>query len=313
MVRHQNLLVIIAILWLAVIIFAVKMATHQVSVNKNLSKHLALQTNDSCLTIAYGPYLNKEANLLDLWLPASAESAPSGTYYPLIVFIHGGAWEVGDKSLMTCQRQFNDCGYAVASLNYRLTHEAPYPAQMIDCKKAISWLRSHARLLRLDGNRIGVWGISAGGHLAALLGTTCDTTTHAWESPENVSSGVQAVCDWCGPTDLKTISQQAGSSYVLDRAVKQLLGGSPQEKPELAEEASPTSHVHKSCPPFLIMHGQKDSIVPLEQSKELAKALKGARTKCTLETIYGADHNFASAKTVNRVIQFFDLVLKKHG
>src|SRR5579872_6482060 len=98
MVRHQNLFVIIAILWLALIIFAVKMQVHQVSIHKNLSKHFSYQSNSPCLTVAYGPYLENEANLLDLFLPPFADSAPSGTSYPLVVFIHGGAWEAGDKS-----------------------------------------------------------------------------------------------------------------------------------------------------------------------------------------------------------------------
>ena len=313
MVRHQNLLVIIAILWLAVIIFAVKMQIHQANRVKNLSKHILLQSNNASLTLAYGPYLNNQANLLDLWLPAGAADAASGVCYPVVVYIHGGGWESGDKSYLICQSEFNNCGYAVASINYRLAQEAPYPAQIEDCKRAISWLRSHAKLLKLDATRIGVWGFSAGGHLAALLGTTCDTNAHAWESPSNVSSNVQAVCDWSGPSDLKTIAQQSGSNYVLAPAVKLLLAGTPEQKPALAQEASPTSYVHKGCPPFLIMHGQEDTIVPLAQSKELAKALKSAKTNCTLEVIPQANHNFTNAKNVNRVIQFFDLVLKKHG
>ncbi len=313
MVRNQNLLVIIAVLWLAVIIFAVKMQMHQSSTHKNLSRHISFQNTNPCLTAVYGPCINNQSNLLDLWLPPYADSAPSSTSYPLIVFIHGGAWEAGDKSYMTCQGQLNNSGYAVASINYRLTHEAPHPAQIEDCKRAISWLRSHGHLLKIDPNRIGVWGVSAGGHLAALLGTTCDTEHFSWESPEKISSSVQAVCDWCGPSDLKTIAQQAGSSYILSRPVKIFLGGNPEEKHELADEASPVTHAHKGCPPFLIMHGADDTIVPVEQSQELAKALKSARSNCTLEIIPGANHNFASPKTINRVIQFFDLVLKKHG
>jgi acetyl esterase/lipase len=313
MVRHQNLLVIIAILWLAVIIFAVKMQMHQTNTSKNLSKRISFQNNNPSLTAVYGPYVNNQANVLDLWLPAYLDTASNGKVYPLVVFIHGGAWEGGDKSIMTCQGQFIDSGYAVASINYRSTHETAHPAQIEDCKRAISWLRSHARLLKIDPDRIGVWGVSAGGHLAALLGTTCDTSVYPWESPEKVSSSVQAVCDWCGPTDLKTIAKEAGTTYILSRAVKLLLGGSPEDKPELADEVSPVTHVHKGCPPFLIVHGQDDTIVPVEQSEELAKALKSARSNCTLEIIPGANHNFYNVKTINRVIQFFDLVLKKHG
>jgi len=313
MVRHQNLLVVIAFLWLAVIIFAVKMQMHQVSMHKNLSKHITFQNDSPTVTAVYGPYVNNQANLLDLWLPANAETALAGTSYPLVVFIHGGGWEGGDKAGISCHAPFNESGFAVASINYRLTHEMPHPAQIEDCKRAISWLRSHARLFKIDPNRIGVWGFSAGGHLAALLGTTDDTKFSPRELPDNASCSVQAVCDWCGPSDLKTIAQQSGPSYTLSNEVKLLLNGSAEDKPELADEASPVTYVHKGCPPFLIMHGQDDSIVPVEQSKELARALKSARSACTLEIIPGANHNFISGKTINRVVQFFDLVLKKHG
>jgi acetyl esterase/lipase len=309
MVRHQNLLVTIAILWLAAIILAVRMQMHQSTAHKNLAKHILFNSHNSCMTIAYGPHLSNEANLLDLWLPEEGESRKTLT--PIIVFIHGGAWESGDKSYMSYQAPFNNAGYAVASINYRLTREASFPAQIEDCKIAIGWLRSHAKALRLDPDHIGVWGVSAGGHLAALLGTTADTTNHSWESPTDVSSSVQAVCDWCGPTDLTTISQQAGSSYVLSHAVRQLLGGTPEEKPEMAKDASPVAYVHKDCPPFLIVHGQSDSIVPLEQSRELALRLKEVKSSYIFEIIKRGSHNFADKNTIDRVVQFFDLALKK--
>ncbi len=311
MVRHQNLLVTIAILWLAAIILAVKMQIHQAETHKNLAKHILFNGHNSVITIAYGPHLDNEANLLDLWLPEEAESAHSKALYPVIVFIHGGAWDSGDKSFMPFQLPFNNRGYAVASINYRLTREAPYPAQIEDCKIAISWLRSHAKVFKLDPDHIAVWGISSGGYLAALLGTTSDTEEHQWESPANISSAVQAVCDWCGPTDLTTIAQQAGTNYVLSHSIRRLLGGTPEEKPDMAKEASPVSYVHKGCPPFLIMHGQNDTIVPVEQSKELASRLKSVRANCVLELIPHANHHFADATNVARVIQFFDLVLKK--
>ncbi len=310
MVRHQNLLVTIAILWLAAIILAIKMQIHQSEVHKNLAKHILFKGANSAITIVYGPHIDNEANLLDLWLPKEAESSHKKTLYPVIVFIHGGAWESGDKTFMPFQAPFNSRGYAVACINYRLTRESPYPAQIVDCKIAISWLRSHAKVFGLDPDRIGVWGISSGGHLAALLGTTSDITNHEWESPSNVSSGVQAVCDWAGPTDLLTIAQQSGTNYMLSRAVKQFLGATPEEKPEIAREASPVNYVHKGCPPFLIMHGERDTIIPIEQSKELASRLKANRDNCILEIIAGGSHHFADESTVARVIQFFDLVLK---
>ena len=313
MVRHQNFFVIIAILWLAAIILAVRMQVHQANSHKNLAKRILFKSHNSCITLAYGPHLSNEANLLDLWLPENSETISNKLLYPVIVFIHGGAWESGDKSFMPFEVPFNNNGYAVASINYRLTREASYPAQIEDCKIAISWLRSHAQLFKLDPDRIGVWGVSAGGHLAALLGTTCDTEEHSWQSPTNVSSAVQAVCDWCGPTDLTKIAEQAGTNYVLSHAVRKLLGGTAEEKPEVAREASPVNYVHQGCPPFLIMHGQKDSIVPIEQSKELAAHLKTAKSNCILEVIPGANHNFVDKNNLARVLQFFDRVLKKQN
>jgi acetyl esterase/lipase len=286
------------------------MQIHQAETHKNLAKHILFNGHNSAITIAYGPHLNNEANLLDLWLPEESESTHNKDLYPVVVFIHGGAWESGDKSFMPFQVPFNNRGYAVASINYRLTREYPYPAQIEDCKTAISWLRSHAKVFRLDPHRIGVWGISAGGHLAALLGTTSDTEGHNWESPADISSAVQAVCDWSGPTDLATMEQQAGANYVLSHSVRQLLGGTPEEKPDMAKEASPVTYIHTQSPPFLIMHGQHDTIVPVEQSQELASKLKAAKSNCILELIPHANHSFADATNVARVIQFFDLVLK---
>src|ERR1700722_17929122 len=110
MVRHQNLLVTIAILWLAAIILAVKMQIHQADTHKNLAKHILFNGHNSSITVAYGPHLDNQANLLDLWLPEATESAHSKTLSPVIVFIHGGAWESGDKSYMPYEEPFNNSG-----------------------------------------------------------------------------------------------------------------------------------------------------------------------------------------------------------
>src|SRR5665213_2880801 len=150
MVRHQNLLVTIAILWLAAIIFAIKMQIHQAETHKNLAKRILFDGQNSSITIVYGPHINNQANLLDLWLPEEAQSEHSKALYPVIVFIHGGAWESGDKSFMPFQLPFVNRGYAVASINYRLTREAPYPAQIEDCRTAINWLKAHAKVFKLD-------------------------------------------------------------------------------------------------------------------------------------------------------------------
>ncbi len=309
MVRHQNLLVIVAILFLAAIILAAKM---QRRLNVTV-QHYSLAPLGTCITVAYGPHVNEGANLLDLYLPENSTAAQinNNKTTPLIVFIHGGAWQTGDKSMVPSPKEFTDRGYALASINYRLTGDTPHPAQIEDCKTAINWLHDHAKIFKINPDRIGVWGMSAGGHLVALLGTTCDINSPTWASPHGVPCHVEAVCDWCGPTDLTTMAGQAGSHYVLAQAVTLFLQGTPAGKLSLAREASPMTYVHKGLPPFLIMHGDRDTIVPVEQSKEFAKALKAAHVNVTLQIVPGANHNFANTKTINTVFHFFDSILKK--
>lgn len=310
MVRHHNLLVIVAILFLAAIILAAKMQSHLNVKNK----HYLRQPLGKYITVVYGRHVNEGANLLDLYLPDQPANARAKNKqeFPLIIFIHGGAWQTGDKSMVPAPEEFNHRGYALASINYRLTGEAPFPAQIEDCKAALSWLRSHASIFKIDQNRFGVWGISAGGHLAALLGTTCDIKSPAWAAPGEDHCRVQAVCDWCGPTNLSTIAKQSGSNYALSRAINLLLRGTPEAKRSLAREASPVTYVRKGLPPFLIMHGAKDTIVPLEQSREFAQALKAAHVESSLHIVPGANHMFANTDTIKQVFHFFDLVLKKH-
>jgi acetyl esterase/lipase len=309
MVRHQNLLVIVAILLLAAVILTARLQRN----HQNIRQTFPVARTDKSITIVYGPRFTNGANLLDLYLPIKSVDDAHGIVKPcpLVIFIHGGAWQSGDKFMMPDPKEFHKRGYAIASLNYRLTSEAPYPAQIEDCKTAVSWLREHATIFKIDPNRIGIWGISAGGHLAALLGTTGDMTTPSWaRSASGVSNRVQAVCDWCGPTDLTTMSKQAGSTYVLDKAVDRLLSSGTKEKSVLAKEASAISYVNKNCPPFLIMHGNHDNIVPVAQSIELARALKLAGVKCTLTIMPGISHMFASQATTEQVLQFFDQNLK---
>jgi acetyl esterase/lipase len=306
MVKHQNILVIVTILLLAAIILLAKSPKH----TSFISKHYSIAPLNMCITIAYGQHVNDGANLLDLYLPDNSTAFfANKKSYPLIVFIHGGAWQSGDKSLTPDATEFIQRGYALASINYRLVGQASHPAQIEDCKAAVNWLRAHAKIFNINPDRI--WGISAGGHLAALLGTTCNATSPGWSAPEGVPCRVQAICDWCGLTDLTTIAKQADSHYVLGQAVASFLGGTPAEKPALAKEASPITYVCRGLPPFLIMHGDKDTIVPVEQSKELAAALKAAHVSTNLQIIPGAGHMFASPENTNIVFHFFDQALKK--
>lgn len=229
---------------------------------------------------------------------------------PVLVWIHGGGWSGGNKeSGIPRLAEFAAKGYFCATAEYRLSGEAIFPAQIEDCKCAIRYLRAHARKYNLDPNRIGVWGGSAGGHLVALLGTSGGAKElegkGGWES---FPSNVQAVCDFCGPSDFVKI---AGNSKGAQGPVGKLLGGSPTEKAELARLASPITFVTKEDPPFLIVHGEKDTLVPLEQAELLNDALKKAGVTVTLHIAEGQGHALGGPKVLSVVGEFFDKTLRK--
>ncbi len=249
-----------------------------------------------------------ESQLLDLYIPTK----PTAGSLPLIVFIHGGAWLQGDKSeAKDLAMLLAHEGFATASINYRLSQQAPFPAQIEDCKNAIRYLRAHANEYGFDGNKIGVWGVSAGGHLAALLGTLSTSDPPALLPND---SAVQAVCDWCGPSDLISVATQAGSRTKIDYdspsgPVAKLLGGLVTDKKELAMEASPITYVTKDDPPIMIVHGDIDDLVPFAQSEEFAAKLKAAGVPSKLVTVKGAGHNLGSETELKRLTDFFRQVL----
>ncbi len=234
---------------------------------------------------------------------------------PVLVFIHGGGWRGGNKNggvrkLMPFARQ----GYFCATIDYRLSNEAKFPAQIEDCKCAIRFLRSKAKEYNLDPDRIGVWGSSAGGHLVALLGTSGGVKELEGKGGhEKLSSKVQAVCDWYGPTDLVKIVE-GGSHARAGNPVELLLGGPVEENKDKAKLASPVTHVDKNDPPFLIMHGDKDPLVPLSQSKLLDEKLKAAGVETELVVLEGAGHGgfkFNAPQINKKIAGFFDKHLKK--
>jgi len=236
-----------------------------------------------------------ERHRLDLYLPA-ANDRPA----PLIVWVHGGGWAGGSKAGTPAIRMVRS-GFAVASINYRLSQHAIFPAQIHDCKAAIRWLRAHASEYRLDPAHIGVWGSSAGGHLVALMGTSNGIADLEGQlgNPEQ-SSDVQAVVDWFGPTDFFTV----GSKETRTR----LLGGDPQTIPEQARRASPIHYVSKDDPPFLVMHGDADTTVPIAQSETFTNALKGAGVDATFVNVVGGGHGgklFTNDESMQRIESFF--------
>jgi len=241
------------------------------------------------LAVKYGnvPYAHVSGKdiVLDLYQPAKSTRP-----LPCIVWIHGGGWSAGSKDPCPAALFALD-GYVVVSIDYRLTQEAPFPAQIHDCKGAIRFLRAHAGEMKIDPDRIGVWGASAGGHLVALLGTSGGDKDLEGDVGGNAgqSSRVQAVCDWYGPTDFTQFAKfpRAADS---NKMLTQLFGGPLSKHTDLARQASPVTYADKNAAPFLIMHGDKDILVPLHQSELLRDALKGAGADVEMEVIKDAGH-----------------------
>jgi acetyl esterase/lipase len=236
--------------------------------------------------LAYAPGGHKRQKL-DLYLPRDAGSLP------LIVWIHGGAFRMGSKE-DRIPFEMLEQGYAIASLNYRLSQHALFPAQIEDCKAAVRWLRAHADTYGLDPLRFASWGESAGGHLAAMLGTAGHERRFEVGEHLEHSSRVQAVLDFFGPTDfLQMDAHRLPEGMVHDTAdspESQLVGGPIQELPAEVARANPVTYVTPQAPPFLIVHGDRDPLVPYHQSSLLVAALEAAGVPVTFYTVVGAGH-----------------------
>jgi acetyl esterase/lipase len=246
--------------------------------------------------------------LLDLYMP-------SGTKDPyLIVWIHGGAWRSGSKE--SPPLGLVSAGYALASINYRLSEEAVFPAMIHDIKAAIRFLRGNAKKYGYRPDKIIIWGSSAGGHLAALVGTTNNDKALEGTLGNYLteSSSVQVILDFYGPTNFLTILKQSTTHGVSVRApaLKLLLGKPVEEVPELAKQASPVYQVDASDPPLLIVHGDQDIQVPVNQSLELMAVYKKLSLTVQTEFIPGADHGdgiYYKDAVLNTVKQFLKKVL----
>jgi acetyl esterase/lipase len=231
---------------------------------------------------------------LDLYLPAGEGPVP------LVVYIHGGAFRAGDKADAP-PLDYLDQGYALAAINYRLSQHALFPAQIEDCKAAIRWLRANSRRHGLDPERFAVGGTSAGGHLAAMVGTTGHVRELDVGEHLDVSSRVQAVIDFFGPTDFLQMDAHRPPHGLIhdapDSPESQLVGGPIQENPGRVARANPITYVTPEAPPFLIVHGEKDPLVPHHQSEILAEALREAGVPVVLYTVKGGSHGgFADPK-----------------
>ena len=232
-----------------------------------------------------------ERQKLDLYLPVEGENRP------LIIWIHGGAFRMGSKEGNAHDQlpfEYLAQGYALASLNYRLSQHAIFPAQIEDCKAAVRWLRARSAEFKLDPGRFAAWGPSAGGHLAAMLGTAGHATEFEVGAHLDVSSRVQCVVDYFGPTDfLQMDAQRLPDGMVHDLAdspESELVGGAIQENPERVARANPITYVTADVPPFLIVHGNQDPLVPFQQSILLVAALGNVGADVTFYTVAGAGH-----------------------
>lgn len=251
-------------------------------------------------------------------LPLDLYTPKSDSRLPVIMWVHGGGWKGGGKGNAGSARLLVDHGYAVVDVEYRLSGEAIFPAQIQDCKAAVRWIRANATKYKLDPDRIGVWGSSAGGHLVALMGTSGDVAEFETKSNAEFSSRVQAVCDWFGPTDLLKMNEHAIPLSKLDHNAaaspeSRLVGGPIQQEPyrSLAKKANPINYIDKDAPPFLIVHGDQDKLVSHRQSELLHDALVKLAVDSTLQIEKGAGHGFGGGSAsrdelAKQASKFFD-------
>jgi acetyl esterase/lipase len=246
---------------------------------------------------------------LDLHLPAGQPP------FPLVVWVHGGGWSSGTKTLAAGHAALRQRsrGYAVASVEYRLSGEAIFPAQIQDVKSAVRWLRANAARHGLDATRVAAWGSSAGGHLVALLGTSASVPAleDLRQGSAGESSRVQAVVDWYGPTDFLL---QAPAHHAATSPESLLLGCDIDDCPDRVALANPITYVDATDPPFLIQHGTRDGTVEPLSSAALHAALLAAGAVSTYVPIEGAGHGgpeFSTAANLALVEAFLDRALRR--
>lgn len=235
--------------------------------------------------------------------------------HPLIVWVHGGAWRSGTRKSMPLQALV-DQGYAIASVDYRLSTQARFPAQIHDIKAAIRHLRKNARELGLQPERFILAGASAGGHLAALAGLSSgvqDLEGNVGDAP-GISSEVQAILDFYGASNLTTILAQSTPHGLSVRvpALELLLGQAPDQVPDLARLASPVFHLDPKDPPLFLIHGAQDPQMPVNQALELWVKAQGQGIPVHLKILPDAQHGgseFYSPTTLTQVMEF----LSQHG
>ncbi len=250
---------------------------------------------------------------LDIYSPKSITQP-----LPVVLWIHGHRWSRGSKDQRPPINLMAQ-GYIVVSLDYRLSGEAPFPAAIEDCKAAVRWLRANAANYHIDPDHIGAWGHSAGGHLAALLGTSGGAAELEGTGDNSTfSSRIQAVCDMSAPMDIlkfyETVSSSnEGAARRAKSSVEQFLGGTVEQNKAKAIAASPITYISKDDAAFLIIHGENDMSIPVSESKAFANKLKAAGVDVTLEIATGRGHGVGAPNYASEIISFFNKHLKPNG
>lgn len=243
--------------------------------------------------IKYGTVPEMPAGAASLYLDMLCPTPLPSKHAPAVIYLHGGGWAEGERSTAMypwLNPLLAAHGFVTVSVTYRLSRFAPFPAQIYDAKAAVRWVRANAERYHINSKRIGVWGDSAGGHLAALLGVTGDHPMLEGKcgSP-GYSSRVQAVAARSAPYDFLS----TGGLMINDAPspVTQLFGGTIAEREEMMRLASPISHVHPDTPPFQIIHGTLDETVPFEQAARFVDALKAVGRDVDFLPVQDAYHN----------------------
>ncbi|HZU34718.1 MAG TPA: alpha/beta hydrolase [Gemmataceae bacterium] len=227
--------------------------------------------------------------------------------FPAVLCIHAGGMVRGDRREMAeTIRTFARHGYVGASLDYRLVPEAKFPAQIEDCKAAVRWLRANAGTYKINPRRIGALGYSTGGYLACLLGTT-DARDGLEGTGGNAeqSSRVQAVVSFFAPTDF---THRDWTPEVEKQVYIPYLGATFDARPDLYRKASPLSYATADDPPFLLFHGDMDTVVELRHSRELADRLRQAGVQARLVVVEGEGHGWGGAKLLDSLRQMMDFL-----
>ena len=255
---------------------------------------------------------------LDLFVPDKREEDET---LPLVVWIHGGGWRGGDKKSGHSPNRIpalvSTGRYVGATIGYRLSEEAQWPAQIHDCKAAIRWLRARSKKFGINPEKVAVWGTSAGGHLASMLGTSSGLKDLEGELGKHLrkSSRVQAVINGYGPSALLQMDDHP--SKIIHNAPyspeSKLIGAPIQKAKEKALQASPLTHVSADDPPFLHFHGTHDQLVPFHQSEILHESLLAKEVSSSLITIQGGGHRLDASYTRKYVLPFLDFHFYDRG